>query len=51
MFDNEPAINAEFFALQNTVVYPHVGSATHETRFAIQTLRDRAYVEYRSEER
>jgi len=39
VFDNEPAINPEFFALPNAVVYPHVGSATNETRFAMGMLQ------------
>lgn len=39
VFENEPAINAEFFALPNAVLYPHVGSATRETRFAMGMLQ------------
>ena len=39
VFDNEPAVNPEFFALQNAVLYPHVGSATQETRFAMGMLQ------------
>ena len=37
--DKEPAVNPEFFALQNAVLYPHVGSATQETRFAMGMLQ------------
>ena len=29
---SSPKIPAEFFALDNAVLVPHVGSATHETR-------------------
>ncbi len=32
VFWNEPEPNPAFFALDNVVVLPHVGSATHETR-------------------
>jgi lactate dehydrogenase-like 2-hydroxyacid dehydrogenase len=32
VFWNEPDIDKRFFALENTVLLPHVGSATHETR-------------------
>ncbi len=39
VFDKEPAVNPEFFALQNAVLYPHVGSATQETRFAMGMLQ------------
>ena len=39
VFENEPDINPEFFALPNAVVYPHVGSATNETRFAMGMLQ------------
>ena len=39
VFENEPDVNPEFFALQNAVVYPHVGSATNETRLAMGMLQ------------
>lgn len=39
VFENEPNVNPEFFALQNAVLYPHVGSATNETRFAMGMLQ------------
>jgi lactate dehydrogenase-like 2-hydroxyacid dehydrogenase len=39
VFENEPNINPEFFALQNAVLYPHVGSATNETRYAMGMLQ------------
>jgi len=39
VFENEPNVNPEFFALKNAVIYPHVGSATHETRFAMGMLQ------------
>jgi len=39
VFETEPAVNPEFFALQNAVIYPHVASATNETRFAMGMLQ------------
>lgn len=38
VFDNEPAINEDFFTLDNVVLQPHVGSATRETRGAMAQL-------------
>ena len=38
VFDNEPRINEAFFALDNVVLQPHVGSATKETRGAMAQL-------------
>jgi lactate dehydrogenase-like 2-hydroxyacid dehydrogenase len=32
VFLNEPKIDERFFKLENTVLHPHQGSATHETR-------------------
>ena len=46
VFEREPHANPEFFALQNVVIYPHVASATHETRYAmgmVQVENLRAY--------
>jgi len=39
VFENEPKVDPAFFALQNCVLYPHVGSATAETRFAMGMLQ------------
>lgn len=39
VFENEPKINAEWFALDNAVLFPHVGSATSETRGAMGDLQ------------
>jgi lactate dehydrogenase-like 2-hydroxyacid dehydrogenase len=39
VFEKEPDVNREFLALQNAVLYPHVGSATHETRRAMGMLQ------------
>lgn len=39
VFVDEPNVNPQFFALQNAVLYPHVGSATHETRYAMGMLQ------------
>ena len=39
VFDGEPNLKPEFLALQNAVLYPHVGSATHETRRAMGMLQ------------
>lgn len=38
VFENEPRIRPEFSALDNTVLLPHVGSATIETRNAMGNL-------------
>ena len=39
VFSEEPEVPAEFYALDNAVLFPHVGSATHETRFAMGMLQ------------
>ena len=39
MFVGEPNVNPAFFSLSNAVIYPHVGSATNETRFAMGMLQ------------
>lgn len=38
VFVNEPNIREEFFTAPNTVLLPHVGSATHETRSGMGEL-------------
>ena len=38
VFDNETDIDARFFALDNVVLTPHIGSATNETRLAMARL-------------
>ena len=38
VFDNEPAIDTAFFALENVLLQPHHASATHETRQAMGDL-------------
>jgi len=38
VFENEPAVDERFFALENVVLSPHIGSATHETRAAMARL-------------
>ena len=38
VFDNEPDIDSRFLSLDNVVLTPHVGSATHETRQAMARL-------------
>lgn len=35
VFTEEPKVPAAFYALENAVLFPHVGSATRETRFAM----------------
>lgn len=44
VFDNEPAIDARFWALPNIVMTPHVGSATAETR---AVMADHVYANVR----
>jgi len=39
VFEKEPDLNPAFLALRNCVLYPHVGSATVETRFAMGMLQ------------
>ncbi|MES2598463.1 MAG: 2-hydroxyacid dehydrogenase [Verrucomicrobiota bacterium] len=38
VFENEPHVPAELLACENTVLLPHIGSATHETRRAMAQL-------------
>jgi len=38
VFDKEPKVPEELLALENVVVQPHVGSATHPTRKAMGQL-------------
>lgn len=38
VFEDEPNVPEAFFALENVVLQPHVGSATHETRQAMGDL-------------
>ncbi len=39
VFADEPRVPAEFFTLENAVLFPHVGSATVETRKAMGDLQ------------
>ncbi len=39
VFDDEPKISAEWFGVENAVLFPHVGSATVETRTAMGDLQ------------
>jgi len=39
VFDNEPTVDPRFYALDNVVVFPHVASATHETRTAMGNVQ------------
>ena len=38
VFDDEPDIDPRFFVLDNVMLTPHLGSATHETRAAMAQL-------------
>ncbi len=38
VFENEPALNAEFLKLDNVALTPHIGSATHNTRMNMAML-------------
>ncbi len=38
VYENEPKINKELFALDNVVLLPHIGSATFEARFRMAEL-------------
>jgi lactate dehydrogenase-like 2-hydroxyacid dehydrogenase len=49
VFDNEPDIDPRFFALDNVMLTPHLGSATHETRAAMaQLMLDNVRAYFRS---
>jgi lactate dehydrogenase-like 2-hydroxyacid dehydrogenase len=39
VFDGEPKINPDWFGVENAVLFPHVGSATVETRTAMGDLQ------------
>jgi hydroxypyruvate reductase len=39
VFADEPKVPAGFYSLDNAVLFPHVGSATDETRFAMGMLQ------------
>jgi hypothetical protein len=39
VFDNEPKIDPQWFGVENAVLFPHVGSATVETRTAMGDLQ------------
>lgn len=39
VFEDEPKINPEWFSVENAVLFPHVGSATVETRTAMGDLQ------------
>jgi hydroxypyruvate reductase len=39
VFDNEPKVDPAWFAVENAVLFPHVGSATVETRTAMGDLQ------------
>ena len=38
VFEHEPQVPREFFALDNVVLLPHIASATRETRQAMEAL-------------
>jgi glyoxylate reductase len=38
VYENEPAVPDDLVALPNTMLVPHIGSATHKTRNAMATL-------------
>jgi lactate dehydrogenase-like 2-hydroxyacid dehydrogenase len=38
VFENEPHVPAELISCENVVLFPHVGSGTHETRRAMAQL-------------
>ena len=49
VFDGEPDIDPRFFALDNAMLTPHLGSATHETRAAMaQLMLDNVRAYFRS---
>lgn len=38
VFENEPHVPQEFIGMQNVILAPHIGAATHETRGEMATL-------------
>lgn len=38
VFNNEPDINSQLFKQKNTILVPHIGSATRETRLAMANI-------------
>jgi glyoxylate reductase len=38
VFENEPAFHRDFLSLDNVVLTPHIGSATHDTRINMAKL-------------
>src|SRR5213593_4264348 len=38
VFENEPQVHPELIGLQNVVLAPHIGSASHDTRLKMATL-------------
>jgi lactate dehydrogenase-like 2-hydroxyacid dehydrogenase len=38
VYDGEPRLNPGYFALENVVLLPHLGSATRETRDAMGNI-------------
>lgn len=51
VFENEPEVPTELFALDNVVLTPHIGSATVETRIAMGDLTVENLVRYFDEGR
>lgn len=41
VYENEPELNPALFRLKNTVLLPHIGSATDDTRSAMAELAAR----------
>jgi len=46
VYEEEPAVTPELFALDNAVLLPHIGSATIETRAAMARLAAQGIVEF-----
>lgn len=46
VYENEPQVPEAFFPLDNVVLVPHIGSATHKTRWAMGDLVVRNLIEH-----
>lgn len=46
VFDNEPLADSPLLALDNVILTPHIGSATHETRLDMAALATQNLVSY-----
>ncbi|GHO95245.1 D-glycerate dehydrogenase [Reticulibacter mediterranei] len=51
VFENEPAVEPELLSMENVVLLPHIGSASHQTRTRMATMASENIVAHASEQR